>query len=105
AAAERPDRFFVGFSPEKAGSGAPVPIRAIVFLHEGDTLGVQEADPRSAVKDLWHLSFRLASFEDKADSFRSLTKLAGSVPIWSVTRPLTLEALAPTVEVVQRLAK
>src|SRR4029450_8669179 len=24
-AAERPDRYFVGFSPEKAGSGAPVP--------------------------------------------------------------------------------
>ncbi|HSE65354.1 MAG TPA: hypothetical protein VLB12_00110, partial [Gemmatimonadales bacterium] len=93
-----------GFTPEKAGSGAPVPIRGIVFLREGDTIDVDEADPRIAIKDLWHLSFRLESFEDRADSFRSLTKLAGAVPMWRVTRPLTLEALAPTVEIVQRLA-
>lgn len=103
-AGERPDRYFVGFTPEKAGSGAPVPIRGIVFLREGDTIDVDEADPRIAIKDLWHLSFRLESFEDRADSFRSLTKLAGAVPMWRVTRPLTLEALAPTVEIVQRLA-
>ena len=102
-AAQRPDRLFVGFDPEIAGSGAPVPIQAIVFLREGDSIGIEPADPATAVKDLWSLSFRTSSNEGRAESFRHITKLAGSIPTWNVTRPLNLEALSATVEVVQSI--
>ena len=102
-AAHRPDRVFVGFNRECAGSGAPVPIRAIVFLREGDSVAIQPADPAPAVKDLWSLSFRTSSNEGRAESFRNITKLAGSVPAWNVTRPLTVESLSATVEIVQSI--
>lgn len=103
-AAERPDRLFVGFEPGRAGSGAPVPIRAIVFLREGDQFGLEPADPVTAVKDLWALNYRLPSDEGLADSFRRLTKLANSLPAWNLTRPLTSEALRGTIEMIQRIA-
>ncbi len=103
-AAERPDRLFVGFEPGRAGSGAPVPIRALIFLREGEPIEVQPADPVTAVKDLWALSFRIGSDEGRADSFRRLTKLAGSLQAWNLTRPLTPAALSRTVEMVQEVA-
>jgi hypothetical protein len=103
-AAERPDRLFVGFEPGRAGSGAPVPIRAIIFLREGQQIGLEPADPVTAVRDLWALNFRIGSDEGRADSFRRLTKLAGTLPAWNLTRPLTTEALAATVDAVQRVA-
>jgi len=101
---QRPDRMFIGFEPGRAGSGAPVPVRAIVFLREGEKVAAEPADPVTVVKDLWALSSRLGSDEGRADSFRHVTKLAGSVPAWNVTRPLTLEALAATVDMVQVVA-
>ena len=103
-AAERPDRFFVGFEPERAGSSAPVPIRAIVFLREASSVSVEPADAVTAVKDLWALSFRIASNVGRTDSFRHVTKLAGAVPAWNVSRPLTKEALAPTIEAIEGLS-
>ena len=101
--AQRPDRFFVGFDPDRAGSGAPVPKLAVVFLREGDSVGAEPANSVTAVKDLWSLSFRLPSDEGRAEAFRHITKLAGAIPTWNVTRPLTLEALDATVDIVQRL--
>ena len=101
--AQRPDRFFVGFEPDRAGSGAPVPILAIVFLREGDSIRSEPADSVTAVKDLWSLSFRIPSDEGRAEAFRHITKLAGGIPAWNVTRPLTMEALEGTVDIVQRL--
>ena len=102
-AAERPDRVFIGLAAEKAGSAAPVPIKGIVFLREGDEIGSEPADPIVAVKDLWRLNFRIGSREGRADSFRHITKLCSSAPLWNLTRPLTLNALGPTVDLVQRL--
>ena len=103
-AAERPDRFFIGFDKQRAGSSAPVPIRAIAFLREGEPIGVERADPVTSVKDLWALSFRIDSTEGHSDSFRHITKLVRSVPCWNVTRPKSFEALALTVEAIERLA-
>ena len=104
-AAERPDRFFIGFDKLRAGSSTPVPIRAIAFLREGDRTWVERAAGATSVKDLWALSFRIDSSEGHTDSFRHITRLAGSVPCWNVTRPKTFEALAPTVEAIERLAE
>ena len=101
-AARREDRVFVGFDPARAGSAAPVHISAIVFLREAATLGVEPANPVRALKDLWHLNFRTGTEEDRAASFLRLSSLAGSVKAWNVKRPLTVDSLNATVEIIQR---
>lgn len=100
-AAELPDRIFVGFDAAHSGSGAPVPIKAIVFLRESSELGVEEVPRITALKDLWRLSFRTGTEQDRADSFQRLTALAGSVPSWNVYRPLVSSALSETVELIR----
>lgn len=101
--ARREDRVFVGFDPVRAGSAAPVRIKAIVFLREAATLAVEPADPVTVVKDLWHLSFRTGTEEGRAETFRSLSSLAGSIKSWNANRPLTMDALPATVELIQRV--
>lgn len=100
-AARREDRVFVGFDPVTAGSTAPVQIKAIVFLREAPTLSIEPADPVTAVKDLWHLSFRTGTEEARADAFRSLSSLAGTVKSWNAYRPLMMEALPATVDMIR----
>ena len=99
--AQRDDRVFVGFDKAHAGSCAPVPITAVVFLREGSSLTMKRVDTATALKDLWGLSFRTGTEASGADSFRSLTALAGSVQSWNVTRPLTLDSLSGTVDLVR----
>ena len=101
-AERRPDRVFVGFDSARAGSSSPVPLTAIVFLREGTSLAVEPVEQTTALKDLWRLSFRTGTEEGRADSFRSLTRLAGSVQSWNVSRPLTLDALPATVELIAK---
>jgi len=99
--AERPDRIFVGFDAERAGTSAPVPIRAIVFLREASVLAVEEVPRPTALKDLWRLSFRTGTDSDRADSFQRLATMAGSVASWNVYRPLLLTTLDSTVDLIQ----
>lgn len=104
--AERPDRIFVGFDSEHGGSGDPLPIRAIVFLREADEVAVEEVPRVTALRDLWRLSFRTGTVADRADSFQRLASLAGSVASWNLYRPLTLNSLEKTVELIRNsLAK
>lgn len=101
--AARPDRIFLGLDAERAGDSTPVPIGGIVFLHEGEELWTTPVRAVEAVKDLWHLGFRLPSPEGRAKSFRMLTELAGAVPIWAVHRPLRMDRLEETVATVADL--
>jgi hypothetical protein len=98
---QRPERIFLGFDEAASGSGAPVPIKAIVFLREADDFAIEPVPRVTALKDLWRLSFRTGTEDARADSFRRLTSLAGSVASWNVYRPLTLGALERTVELVE----
>ena len=100
-AGRREDRVFVGFDPVRAGSAAPVPITAIVFLREALSLALEPADPVTALKDLWHLNFRTGTEHSRATAFQSLSLLAGSVQIWNATRPLVKDALPETVEMIR----
>lgn len=100
-AERREERVFVGFDADHAGSGAPVPVRAIVFLRESSTLSVESVDRVTALKDLWLLSFRTRTDEGRADAFRRLSALAGSVESWNLSRPLTLDTLPATVALIQ----
>lgn len=98
---QRPDRVFVGFDDVTRGSGRPLPIRAIVFLREADRLAMEPVPRPTALKDLWRLSFRTGTEDARADSFRQLTQLAGTVPCWDLHRPLLLDSLASVVELLQ----
>ena len=101
--AETPDRIFVGFDALRRGSGAPVPIKAIVFLRESDGFQVEPVSAVTALKDLWRLSFRTGTEEWRAASFKNLTALAGSVHVWNAYRPLSLTALDPTVSLIEEI--
>ena len=101
----RPDRIYLGLDDNRKGSSAPVPIKAIVFLREADTVRMESVRPSVAVADLWHLNFRLATSEYRGRSFQQLARLAGAVPCWNVYRPLRLSCLDATVDVVASTLK
>ena len=103
---ERSDRVYLGLDDGRKGSSAPVPIRAIVFLREGETLRMEPVAASVAIPDLWHLNFRLANDEFRVRSFQQLSRLAGSVPCWNVYRPLDVAGLDETVALIaKRFAK
>jgi hypothetical protein len=99
----RADRVFLGIDDDRKGSSAPVTIRAIAFLRESPDLRIERAAAAASVPDLWHLKFRFATPENRASSFQQLARLAGSVPTWNVYRPLRLESLDPTVQLIAGL--
>ncbi len=98
--AKRPDRIFLAPEPGRRGSAGPRPIRGIVFLREGEEVSVTEASPVEALRDLWHLNFRLPSAEAREYSFRALTALVSEVPIWNLHRPFRLDELGATVDAI-----
>ena len=96
----RPDRVFLGFDADRAGSGDPVPMTAVVLLRESpEGPRLERAAPSTALRDLWALNFRLQTSEARARSFAQLARLASSVPIWNLYRPLRLEHLDSTVSI------
>jgi hypothetical protein len=97
---ERSDRVFLGLDGDRKGTSAPVQIQAIVFLRDGDEVRMEPAAASVALPDLWHLNFRLATRDDRAKSFQQLARLAALVPIWNVYRPLRLESLEATVDLI-----
>lgn len=98
----RPDRLFLGLDDDRKGSSAPVPITDIMFLREAEHVRLERANAAAAVPDLWHLNFRLPIAEDRARSFKQLGRLAGSVRLWNLYRPLRLDSLDRTVEMVAK---
>jgi len=94
----QPDRVYLALNGDRRGSGAPVPIRAIVFLRESsDELRIERAAASVALADLWSLSFHFPTGAARARSFRQLTRLAGAVPTWNLYRPLRRASLDATV--------
>ena len=98
----RPDRVFLGLNDDRKGSGRPVPIKAIVFLRESEEMRIEPVSASVVLPDLWHLNFRLATQPHRARSFQQLARLAGSVPSWNLHRPLRLESLDRTVELIAK---
>ena len=95
--ATRPDRVFISPEPGTRGTSGARPIRGIVFLREGERVEVTPASPVEALRDLWHLNFRLPSAEARESSFKALSALVSAVPIWNLSRPFRLEELGATV--------
>jgi hypothetical protein len=93
-----PDR--VHYALERPGDCEPVPLRAVVFLAEGDSAALEPVEPPEALRDLWALSFRLPTEEDVGRSFAAVADLAAAVPVLRLRRPLALDALTEHVALV-----
>lgn len=100
--ARRPDRIFLSPPLGQRGSGAPRPLRAIVFLREGEKIDISPASPIEALKDLWALNFRLPTNEAREASFRGLSGLLRETPAYNLRRPFRLNALDATIDAVVR---
>ena len=101
-AAVRPDRVHLALDVDRQGDGCPVPIRAFVFLRESDETRIERVTPGEALPDLWTLTFRFQSDDERRRSFSQLAQMAATVPIWNLYRPLQVAKLE---EVVNRLVE
>jgi hypothetical protein len=63
---------------------------------------MEEAVAVEAVRDLWHLGFRIPAPEERTRSFQWVTGLVRSVPVWNVIRPLRSDALGDTVNIIAK---
>jgi hypothetical protein len=94
------DRVRLALAPEARGTCAPVPIAGLLFLRPSDgEVALEPIAPARTLPDLWRFSFRLTAAH-RAGCFERIADLAASVPMWNLRRPLTLEALEPTVDAV-----
>jgi hypothetical protein len=99
--AEDPQRIHLAVEEHLRGDGHPVPLRAAVFLRESEgTCRMERLMPQEVLPDLWTLSFKLPTDEDRARCFGDLVALANQVPVWNVYRQLTFGALPGVIETI-----
>jgi hypothetical protein len=99
AIAESGDRVHFSLDPERRGDSSPVPLRAVVLLRSGDDgIAMERVPAAEALRDLWPLSFRLPTVEDRARCFDGIVRLAASVRLWNLVRPLRIDELGRVVE-------
>jgi hypothetical protein len=99
AVAESGDRVHYSLDPARRGDSSPVPLRAIVLLRSGeDGIALEPVPAADALRDLWPLSFRLPTVEDRERCFGGIARVAASVRISNLVRPLTLDELPRVVE-------
>ena len=79
------------------GTGDPVPLRAIVLLHEGVGVGLERVSPISAARDLFALTFHLPDRGSRAAVFERLVDLVTAVEVFDLRRPKTPEAVPAVV--------
>jgi hypothetical protein len=97
------ERVHLAIEPERRGTGEPVPLEAIVLLRETDD-GLPRLEPVSAeeaIPDLWALSFSIPTDEDRARCFDAVTRLATTVPIWNLHRPMRYDLLPDVVRTLE----
>jgi len=85
------------------GSGAAVPLRAILFLRMQADAPVLEGLPTTeAARDLFALAFRLPSDASRAACFTRVVDLVSRVETLDLRRPMTVASLPDVVALVER---
>jgi hypothetical protein len=96
------DRVHYALDPSRRGDCTALPIRSIVFLRPGSAgITLEPVAGLDALRDLWALSFRLPTLEDRERSFQGVAALAEAIRVWNLSRPVRLDDLP---EVVERIA-
>lgn len=99
--AMRPDRVYLELDDDRRGSGAPVPIRALVLLRESvSNVRLESMTGARALSYLWALSFCLPTDAAVPRRFTELSRLVETTPVWSLHRPLSRARLSETVAAV-----
>ena len=98
------ERVFVPLDGPLRGTGAPVPLAALLFLREGDgDLQLTRARTADAIRDLWTLTFSLPTDGSRAATFERAADLIAQVPVFDLRRALRLDTLQPIVTLVEEL--
>ena len=93
------DRLHYSLDRANRGDCNPLPIRAFVLLRLAESgITLERVPAADALRELWPLSFRLPSLEDRARCFQGVTALADAVPVWNLHRPFRLELLGDVVQ-------
>jgi hypothetical protein len=104
ARASSDDRVQVIVAPDRRGSGAPVPLVAILVLRPGTTAPRAEPVARHSVaRDLFALTFTPPGPAGQAEVFERIADLAGRVDAFDLYRPMTFGALDEAVQRVERV--
>jgi hypothetical protein len=105
--AEDDDKVHLMLAPDGRGSGAPVPIRGIVFVRS-PWLKASEGRPaiypistQEALPNMWTVSFALPTADARGRMFPKITALAGGVSLWEMYRPQAFDDLPDAVELIR----
>ena len=75
-----------------------MPLHAVVLLRKGeDGIALERVPAADTLRDLWLLSFRLPTLEDRERCF-GIARLAATVRISNLVRPLRLDELPRVIE-------
>jgi len=85
------------------GDCTPVPLRAVVLLQEGPNIRFEAIRPADALRELWALSTRIPTEENRRRCFSILGGVAAAVPSWWLSRPLSIAELPAVIEAIQTL--
>lgn len=99
--AREPGRVHLSLEGSARGDGRPVPLRGVVFLRLGEGDGtLDRIAPTSALPDVWALSLKLPSDDDRARCFSAAAELVDRVPVWNLRRELRFETLPAIVDLI-----
>jgi hypothetical protein len=69
----------------RRGTSKPIPVRSVILLRATDeSPSLEPLEPAQAISDLWSLSFRLPTEDDRARCFDGVADLAGNVPVFKL---------------------
>lgn len=99
------DRIHLAVPERERGDCRPVRLRAIFLLRPGDGAPrTTPVAPHEALRDLWALSTKLPTEEDRARCFAGIAALVDRVPTYDLSRPNRWELLPATVELIEEVA-
>ncbi len=77
---------------------SPVPLRGVVMLTgTGDEISLTPVPTVEAIRLIWELVVTLEEPFDSSRCFAAVADLASALPVWELTRPMTLESLPKVV--------
>jgi hypothetical protein len=98
------ERVFVILGGSMRGTGAAVPLAAILFLRqEAERLELAPVSTADAIRDLWTLTFSLPNDASRGAAFERVIDLVSNVPVLDLRRELSLETLPQVVALVETL--
>ena len=95
-------RVHIGLDTSSRGTCDPVPLAAVYLLNETpEGIAIEPHSPVDALSDLWGLSFRVPTDEDRTRCFNGVVDLVSEVPVYDLYRPLTYGTLPQVVRALE----